>query len=199
MRSRVRHLLAALALLAVPALAGAQDLIAVNDRPFLELVGGVEAGSGYDTVTARTGLRPPLPLTEMTIREVIAFQDEIIASGASSSAAGKYQIIRDTLEWLTDRHGVDPDTVFDRVTQDYLARLILIRCGFYDRYRDLDALGNCLAQAWAGLPVMSGKREGKSWYPGNGNKSLTTTAAVRSVLLSRFPPKDDTIVISLSD
>ncbi|MEP3666637.1 MAG: hypothetical protein ABJN42_07875 [Roseibium sp.] len=160
--------------------------IHVYDQMFLELVGGVEGKSSYDQVTLRTRLQPPYPLSKMTIQEVIDFQQKVINSGASSSAMGKYQFIQQTLIWLVESNDISRHTVFTQATQDYLARILMIKCGFYERHESNDDIGNCLAKAWAGLPVMTGARKGKSYYRSNGNMSLTGPEAMNSVLSSRF-------------
>ena len=159
------------------------------DRPFLELVGAIEAPRGYDAITGYAPFRPDRPITQMTISEVMAWQDRIRAAGAEATAVGRFQFLRDTLEFLTRSYEVPQDTVLDRRTQDYLARVLLHRCGFYDPDRPVPALGDCLAGTWAALPLLTGERRGRSRHAGVANNhARTTPEVVEAVLSFRFAP-----------
>lgn len=159
------------------------------DRPFLELVGAIEAPRGYDAITGFAPTRPDRPITEMTIAEVMVWQEGIRAAGAEATAVGRFQFIRDTLEFLTRAYEVPHDTVLDRRTQDYLARVLLYRCGFYDPQAPIPELGDCLAGTWAALPLLSGSERGSSRYEGQvNNHARTTPEVVEAVLAVRFTP-----------
>ena len=107
--------------------------------------------------------------TSMTIREVREWQDRYVADGSASSAAGKYQIIRKTLDGLVDSvDGIDYDTVFTPEVQDRLADELLRQRG-YNRFIDgditeMEFMEN-LSQEWASLPKNMG---GESYYKGDG-------------------------------
>ncbi len=175
------------AAMTIPAGGHAERMSPVNDMPILDLLGDVEGPDGYDEITGYARIAPPKPVSTMTISEVVAFQGRVVASGSKSSAMGRYQFIRKTLKFLVDRHRVDGDRIFDRRTQDYLARMLLNDCGFYSLNEDPDVVGDCLARTWAALPVMTGVNAGRSYYHGiAGNRSLTTVQAVRAVLSRRF-------------
>ena len=62
----------------------------------LDFIGRYEAPGGYDQAHAAVPESPPRPLTAMTIREVLAWQKRI-RPRAVSTAAGRYQVIHDTL------------------------------------------------------------------------------------------------------
>jgi hypothetical protein len=159
------------------------------DRPFLELVGAIEAPFGYDAITGYAPFRPDRPITSMTIAEVLDWQTRIRSAGAEATAVGRFQFVRDTLEFLTRVYEVPHDTVLDRRTQDYLARVLLHRCGFYDPEAEIPDLGNCLAGTWAALPLLSGDRRGRSRYEGRANNhARTTPEVVEAVLAFRFAP-----------
>lgn len=162
-------------------------LLFVDDRPILTLIGTFEGPDGYDTVYYGSKLRPPKPITEMTIDEVQAWQDRSVSAGSKSSAAGVYQFIRGTLKDTVARAGISRETKFDRFTQDRLARDALRRCGFYKHTVPDEQIGNCLASVWAALPVVSGDRKGHSAYHGvAGNKSLTSVESVMRTVRGRF-------------
>lgn len=159
------------------------------DRPFLELVGAIEAPRGYDSVTGFAPTKPDRPITEMTIAEVMSWQRRIRDAGATSTAVGRFQFMHDTLAFLTRAYEVPHDTVLDRRTQDYLARVLLHRCGFYDPDLPVPELGDCLAGTWAALPMLSEERRGLSRYKGRANNhARTSPEVVEAVLAVRFVP-----------
>jgi hypothetical protein len=164
------------------------------DRPFLELVGAIEASRGYDAITGFAPFRPDRPITEMTIGEVLDWQGRIREAGAEATAVGRFQFIRDTLEFLTRVYQVPHDTLLDRRTQDYLARVLLHRCGFYDPSTPVEQLGDCLAGTWAALPMLTGERRGRSRYEGRANNHARTSPEVVIAVLSvRFAPDAITV------
>lgn len=159
----------------------------VLDGPFLRLLGRIEGPDGYVTVTRSTRLAPPRPLTQMSISEVLAFQRKIRASGASSSALGRYQFVYKTLSYVVKNKEIDPDLPFDRITQDALARLEMRRCGFYNPIVSDIAVANCLAAVWAALPLVSGPQSGQSRYQGlAGNRALIDKEEFMATMRMRF-------------
>jgi hypothetical protein len=166
--------------------------IVFTDQDFLELLGDAEAPAGYDAVTHSTRLRPTRPITELTLAEVMAFQRKVIAAGASSSAMGRYQFLHRSLKALIELHGIDESRLFDKTMQDYLARLKLKDCGFYDLRRGDAGVAQCLAGTWAALPAATGKGTGKSRYHGiNGNKSRVGLTEVLATIESSRPAPEN--------
>ena len=162
-------------------------MLVVDDREVLGLIGKHEARDNYDIVTAYTRMRPSVPLTSMTIREVLDFQDRVVANGATSSAMGMYQFIRKTLRSTAIKSGIGLDARFDRYTQDRLARFALADCGYYRHDVPDTEIGNCLAAVWASLPVVSGPARGLSRYHNkNGNRALTSVDSVMATVRGRF-------------
>ena len=152
----------------------------------LDLIGSAEAPQGYDQVYGGTRLNPPRRITTMTVGEVLAWQRQSVAAGSRSSAAGKYQIIRKTLQSLVDQGHVSTSDRFDADTQDRLAVVLMRRRGL-DRFEDgslsAEGFANQLAREWAGLPVATGPRAGGSYYGGDGlNKSTVSVDRVLDVL-----------------
>ena len=148
-------------------------------------------GSGYDVVVWQAfRVYPPLkPLTTMTVAEVLEWQAETIRryrqkmqSRTGYSAAGRYQILRATLQGLIDSDWKMSDR-FDAETQDLLALNLLRRRG-WDRWlagRLSDgAFADALSMEWASLPF----RTGRSYHhgDGHGNRSLVSRAEVLAVL-----------------
>lgn len=155
----------------------------MNLQPLLAFIRRVESGGDYNIVWG--GIRSadrPKSLTKMTVGEVLAWQDSIDAK-YMSEAAGAYQIMEDTLRGLHQVAGVPLTATYDRDTQDKLAIALLKRRGL-DKYlsgrMSATNFGNSLAKEWAGLPVVSGPKRGRSYYDGDGLNS--TKASVEDFL-----------------
>lgn len=166
--------------------AHADQQVKVEDAHFLKLLGHIEAPEGYDTVSSMARVKPPAPITEMSVAEVLNYQRAVIRNGSRSSAIGRYQFNLMTLAEMVEKHNIDLNRKFDIHLQDQLARRLMRDCGFYDPGRSPNAVGNCLARRWAALPVLTGARAGKSFYRTNGNKARTSTQKVHDALSRRF-------------
>jgi muramidase (phage lysozyme) len=149
-------------------------------RPLLDFIAEHESEgaarrlqmSAYDVIWGgiKGANRPPKPLTQMTIREVLAWQDRIDPL-YRSEAAGRYQIMEDTLRGLYAEAGMTLDSVFDKAGQDRLAMALLKRRGldrFLHGYLSVNQFCNELAKEWASLPVVDGPKKGRSHYAGDG-------------------------------
>jgi hypothetical protein len=69
----------------------------------------------------KPGIKPPKPLSDMTIGEVLAFQDEMSKSKMyPSNAVGKYQIIQGTLREGAAKLGLKMSDPFNSKNQDRL-------------------------------------------------------------------------------
>lgn len=82
------------------------DAIHPKTAALLDFIGSIEAPRGYDDYYRGVSSPPPRPLTTMTVREVLAWQDRIDRY-SKSEAAGRFQIIEDTLRGLVRKHGID--------------------------------------------------------------------------------------------
>ena len=163
-------------------------------QPVLDLIGKYESRGDYEIVYGGIPKsQRPARLTAMTIAQVIAWQRRVVGAGAASSAAGKYQIIRKTLEASIAALRMSGGRLFDRATQDELAVHLLRGRGmqqFMDGQIDVDDMAIGLAKEWASLPVphaMKGAsrqiRAGQSYYAGDGlNKAHATVAEVEQAL-----------------
>lgn len=161
------------------ALAGTID---PHTRGVLDFIGSIEGPAGYDDYYRGVSSGPPRPLTSMSINEVLAWQDSIDAK-SNSEAAGRYQIMEDTLRDLVRSGQVDPNRQFNAATQDDLAVMLMKRRGWNPNSDKHVAMGNALAYEWAALPLCSGIRAGRSAYSGVGkNKALTTCEAWMAVV-----------------
>lgn len=162
----------------------------MNIRPLLDFIAQPESRGDYNAVWGGIAKkhRPKRPLVTMTIAEVLDWQDGIDAM-YPSEAAGRYQIMEDTLRPLPPSAGLLPSDLFNEANQDKLALVLLKRRGL-DKYLagviSADDFANSLAREWASLPLVSGPKKGRSAYAGDGlNKSHVSVdafmGAVRAV------------------
>ena len=157
--------------------------------------------SAYDVVWngIRKEHRPPKPITQLTIGHLLAWQDSIDPL-YRSEAAGRYQIMEDTLRGpLIKEAGLTEASLFDEANQDRLAVALMKRRGldrFLHGYLSVEAFCNELAKEWASLPVVSGPKKGRSHYDGDGlNKALVdvkpfiaVVRAIREEAAKPLPP-----------
>jgi len=153
----------------------------------LGFIGNLEAPLGYNQVYGRNKMAP---LDQMTINQVLSYQRDRVRRGSPSSAVGRYQFIRPTLRGLVRELGLSGDELFTPELQDSLAVHLLKRRGL-DKYLDgqisLENFGNSLAREWASLPVLTGRKRGRSYYAGDGlNNALTDTTAAQQAIASVF-------------
>ncbi|MEO1797708.1 MAG: hypothetical protein AAFR53_11945 [Pseudomonadota bacterium] len=133
----------------------------------------------------RTEHKPPKRLTEMSVQEVLAWQDSIDPL-YMSEASGEYQFMEDTLRGLWREAGVQLDDLFDERTQRALALALLKRRGLEDYLAgqlSAEQFAQNLSKEWASLPAITRDRagrpaQGQSYYAGDGlNKAHVTIAA----------------------
>jgi muramidase (phage lysozyme) len=162
----------------------------MNVKPLLDFIAKPESGGEYGVVWGRIkpADRPKRPLISMTIAEVLAWQESIDAR-YQSEAAGRYQIMEDTLRPLPAAAGLKMYDLFNEANQDALATVLLRRRGldkFIAGKISAEEFANNLAREWASLPVVTGPKAGRSFYAGDGlNKSHVSVdeflAAVHAV------------------
>lgn len=156
----------------------------------LRFISALEAPQGYNDYFRGVRLAPPLPLTEMTLGDVMSWQ---VSAGArrngykpASVAVGNYQVITSTLAGVVRALNLDPGAPFDAGTQDKIGLHLLYARGFGDFLTgrvSIEAMGNALAREWAGLPMLDGPDAGKSAYWRDGvNRHLVSPAVFRAVL-----------------
>ena len=145
-------------------------------------------------------------LTQMTIREVLAWQDSIDRI-YMSEAAGVGQIMEDTLRGLYPAAGLTLDDLFSEENQDRLVQALLERRGLsrYIRGEISDTqFANKLAREWASLPVVTGAQAGRSYYAGDSlNKAhvavkpfLEAVKSVKAVPIAPIPAAPPSGIVS---
>lgn len=167
----------------------------MNPMPLLNLIAKHESesaaarqgvNSGYAVVVGQAfKVYPPAKsITTMTVSEVLSWQKEAInktkqAHGSGYSAAGRYQVIRKTLQSLS----VNNNALFDKETQDVIGIMLLYRRG-WDKWVEgklsTAAFADNLSREWASLPYHTDR----SYYDKDvhGNRSLVSREEVMQVL-----------------
>lgn len=164
-------ILCALTFLLGIASAAASDARTADD--LLNLIGRLEAPDGYNQYYGGIKEPPPRTLSFMTIAEVLDWQKRA-ARTSVSTAAGRYQIIRPTLERLVNAGVVDLNDRFSPQTQEKIARHLLKQTGYNDGDTD-PGIANRIARVWAAFPIVDGLGKGSSAYEGvAGNTALIT-------------------------
>lgn len=140
----------------------------------------------YDAVQHGAKISPPKRPSLMTIQEIFDWVD---ATPGQHHAIGRYQIIPSTMQRLVDATGGDKSALFDRVTQDKFA-LILMEWAGYSEFLDgkmtASSFMDELALVWAGLPLKSGK----SAYEGYaGNRATVSRSWYHKQFKNIFPER----------
>jgi len=149
-------------------------------QSLLDMIARYEGGvNGYDVVYGGSVIQPPRPITSMTVQQVRNWQDDSVRARSASSAVGKYQIIRSTMDLLIARGVLRRGELFNREAQERAGRFLLERRGLDDyqagRIDDRE-FGQRLSQEWASLPAVFSDRagrpaQGQSYYAGDGLNS----------------------------
>lgn len=161
-------------------------------KRLLDFIGSKEAPRGYDTVFGNRMDRMPKPLTTMTVDEVIA-QGKWRTDTFGSSAAGRYQFMKATLQSLKQTERLTGRERMTAELQDRLGYALLLRRGyakFMAGQLSVVGFGLALAQEWASFPVLAATKgahrpvqRGQTYYLGDGlNKVLATAGEVEAVL-----------------
>ena len=156
----------------------------------LSFVGSLEAPRGYDDFERASARNPPAqPLTEMTIGEVMQWQDGRIR-GVETRAAGRYQMTggsdpEGTFVKAVRGAGLSESDRFTPEAQDRLGVYLLNARGLssLSENGNVDGYAHSLSQEWAILPKMTGPNPEASYYDKvQGNRAGVSPERVRAVL-----------------
>ena len=147
----------------------------VSAKPLLDLIARVESKGNYNAYFGNAG-NTSIKFTEMSIADVLSWQEDFIAAGHPSSAVGRYQIISTTLKGLVQQLNIDTNQPFNEAMQDKMAVALLERRGateYVNNQIDERQFAAELAKEWAALPKIIGDRPEQSYYASDGlNKAL---------------------------
>jgi hypothetical protein len=134
----------------------------LNVEKLLDYIGKKESRGQYDMLV---GNKQYSPLTSMTVAEVMDFQKNMISGQGptgkhETTAVGKYQIIKGTLQGLIKNGDLAPGDIFNSSTQDRAAIALLKEKGM-DSYvsgkMSKDEFADRVARVWASMPLAGGK------------------------------------------
>lgn len=104
----------------------------LGGKDVMAMIAKGESGSNYNRLVDTPTHPKEIPLTDMTIREVLTYQKGMLRAGNESSAAGKYQVVSKTLKGLVDSGVVGMNDKYDEATQDKIANALLEGRGYKD-------------------------------------------------------------------
>ncbi len=159
----------------------------------LDFIGLLEAGNGgYDVIFGNRQRAIPKKLTSMTVDEVLMLQSQLLRQGSPSTAVGRYQFLKRTLEHLKTELSLDGSVLFSSGLQDQLGYRLLQYCRYDDfaaGRATLKSFGLSLARTWASLPVLQltqtptgVKARGQSYYESNLNHARVTADRFEALL-----------------
>ena len=154
--------------------------------PLLEVIAKAESRGNYNAYFGNAA-NHDLKFTDMTITDVLDWQKRYVDEGNPSSAVGRYQIIRPTLDGLVKQLNINPNAHFDEPMQNRLAIALIERRGsvdFIQQKLSAESFAHELSKEWASLPKVIGNAPESSFYAGDGlNQSLvdshTSLAAIQ--------------------
>lgn len=154
-------------------------------QPLLAVIAKGESKGNYNAYFAHAS-NTDIKFTDMTIAQVLAWQDDFIRQGSPSSAVGKYQIVRSTLRGLVKQLDIDTTQRFDPTMQDRLARALIDRRGakeFSEKRITTEQFATNLSKEWASLPTLQEPHPEQSYYAGDGlNAARVSGTEIRNAI-----------------
>lgn len=152
----------------------------VNHHTYASLLGVIGAAESNDNYNAYYGnaANTTVTFTNMTIAEVLQWQQSFVQQGNPSSAVGRYQIINTTLASLVQQLNINVQQKFTPALQDTLAITLLERRGAVDyanKKITKEEFAAQLAKEWAALPKTLGATPEASYYAGDGLNAARVT------------------------
>jgi len=125
------------------------------------------------------------PLNEMTLAQIYVMQNEMVKENGISSATGRYQALKATLQGYQKSEKLPINTFFTEEVQDDFGWNKMCDRGYEAWWQEDisdDEFMHRLAMEWASLPDPA--NGGKSFYDGDaaGNHASTTVEAFRKAL-----------------
>jgi len=157
-----------------------------EEAPLYKYITQGEAES-YDTVSMLSKVQPSKPITEMTVAEAIAFQEQMKAAGSQSTALGQFQIISPTMKQLIKEGAISEQQIFNEETQNAAFEHLLNKRGYADfkermssatneeeKRKAAEAFQLNLSKEFASVPIPydlpnRGLKKGDSYYKGKTN------------------------------
>jgi conjugal transfer mating pair stabilization protein TraG len=153
--------------------------------PLLDTIAKGESRGNYNAHFGNAN-NTAIRFTDMSVGEVLKWQEDFIGQGNPSSAVGKYQIVNTTLKGLVNQLGISQEAKFDEKLQDQMAVALLERRGATEYMTDQltrEEFAANLAREWAALPKITHPNPERSYYAGDGlNKEQVTIDEILKAL-----------------
>lgn len=161
-----------------------------NYASLLDTIAKGESRGNYNAYFGNAN-NTSIVFTSMTVGEVLAWQSDFVKKGSPSSAVGKYQFVRPTLNGLVQQLRIPKEAKFDAALQDRMAIALLERRGLKDYKKGKitrEVFAHNLSKEWAALPRVVGENPHASYYAGDGlNKVQLTIDEVYTGIDSLIP------------
>lgn len=163
-------------------------------KALLDAIGAREAPKGYGQIYAGArGVPRDTDVSKLTLKGVLDFQQRMLAGGSASTACGRYQFLRKTLQATMLQMGLGGAELWGPELQDRMAVHLMENRGlsnYLARSLSREDFANNLAKEWASLPVVTaifnGTRTvqpGQSYYAGDGlNASFHKVGEILALL-----------------
>jgi muramidase (phage lysozyme) len=135
-----------------------------------------ESAGNYNATIGDIEGRTYGDLSVRSLADIYSCMDDMLARGLPSTATGRYQIIRRTMQSLQAHFALPDSTLFLPVLQDTFAVRLLVGRGYpaWWRRHFTDAeFAHGISCEWASLPDPD--RDGASHYDGVGANHASTT------------------------
>lgn len=154
-------------------------------EPLLALIRRVSWTGTYESIGGCLDMAEKIRPTTMSVSQVLKYQADSLAGGASTCTIGAYKITRRTLESHQKNLRISAERKFSPQLQDRIALEILRNNGlkkFIAGDLSLEDFGNRLAELWGVLPVLSEVKHGTvsidrgySYYSREGDTPTSIT------------------------
>ncbi len=148
-------------------------------QPLLNTIAKGESNGNYNAYFGRVN-NADITFTNMTVAEVMKWQQEYVEKGAASNAVGRYQFMGTTLAGLVKQLRINTQDKFDEKMQDRLAIALMERRGslqFVQKKITREQFAANLAMEWAALPKITGDNPHESYYAGDGLNQARVSAS----------------------
>lgn len=163
-------------------------------KDLLDAIGSREAPKGYGQIySGAKGVPHDADVSKMTLGGVLVFQQQMLNGGSKSTACGRYQFLKKTLQATIDQMNLSATALWDADLQDRMAVHLMENRGlkkYLAGQMSREDFANNLAKEWASLPVVTAIKgasrqlePGMSYYAGDGlNKSFHSVSSIMDLV-----------------
>lgn len=154
-------------------------------RPLLDVIAKGESKGNYNAYFGN-GANTAVKFTDMSIAQVLQWQQDYVNQGKASNAVGRYQFLGTTLQGLARQLNINPQAPFNESMQDRLAIALIERRGamaYFENRIGWEEFAANLAKEWASLPKISPPNPEQSYYASDGlNKAHISIDEIKTAI-----------------